>query len=41
MEADRAAQSPYGQVDLGAQAASRAAKGLIFRPPFFAPEACW
>ena len=26
---------------LGAQAAARAADRLIFRPPFFAPAACW
>jgi hypothetical protein len=40
-EADRAAEPPDGEMDLGAQTAARAAEGLIFRPPFFAPEACW
>ena len=33
-------QATHGQVDLGAQAATGAAKGLIFRPPFLAPAAC-
>src|SRR5690606_34950232 len=33
-------QPTHGHVDLGAQAAARTAKGLIFSP-FFAPEACW
>jgi hypothetical protein len=33
-------QAAHGQVDLGAQAAAGAAKGLIFRPPFLAPAAC-
>src|SRR6516162_9360612 len=28
-------------MDLGAQAAARATDGLIFRPPFLAPAACW
>jgi hypothetical protein len=28
-------------VDLRAQAAAGAVKGLIFRPPFLAPAACW
>jgi hypothetical protein len=27
-------------VYLGAQATARTTKGLIFRPPFLAPEAC-
>jgi hypothetical protein len=35
-----AAQSAHSQVDLGAQAASRASDGLILSPPF-APLACW
>src|ERR1700693_4881660 len=35
------AQAADGHVDLGAQAAARAANGLIFRPPFLAPAACW
>ena len=39
-EADRAAQTSDGHVDLGAQTAAGAAERLIFRPPFFAPEAC-
>src|SRR3990170_3471353 len=37
----RAAEATHGEMDLGAQAAAGAAKGLIFRPPFFAPAACW
>ena len=36
----RATQGAHGHVDLGAQAAARAAKGLI-SSPFFAPAACW
>ena len=40
-EADRDAEATDGEVDLGAQAAARAAKGLIFSPPFWAPAACW
>jgi hypothetical protein len=39
-ETDRASQSAHSQVDLGAQAASRASDGLILSPPF-APLACW
>jgi hypothetical protein len=39
-KAHRGAKAPDGQVDLGAQATTRAAKGLIFRPPFLAPAAC-
>ena len=35
----RTAQTPHGQVDLGAQPTSRTADGLI-RSPFFAPAAC-
>ena len=35
----RAAKAADGQMDLGAQAATRSAKGMIFRP-FFAPAAC-
>ena len=38
-EAHRTAKPAYGHVDLGAQAAARASKGLIVSP-FFAPEAC-
>ncbi len=38
-EADRASKPAHGHVDLGAQATTRAAKGLIFSP-LFAPEAC-
>src|SRR5690606_31758766 len=38
--ADWTAQPAHGHVDLGAQAATRAAKGLIFSP-LFAPAACW
>lgn len=38
-EADRTSKPAHGHVDLGAQAATRAAKGLIFSP-LFAPEAC-
>ena len=38
-EADRAAETTYRHVYLGAQATARAAKGLIFSP-FFAPAAC-
>ena len=40
-EADRASQAPDSHVQLGAQLAAGAADGLIFRPPFFAPAACW
>jgi len=39
-ETDRAPQSAHRQMDLGAQAASRASDGLILSPPF-APLACW
>ena len=42
-EADRTSQTSDGQVYLGAQAAARAPKGLIFlifRPFFWAPLAC-
>ena len=39
VEGDRTAKPTHGQVDLGAQASSRAAKRLIFSP-FFAPAAC-
>ena len=39
-ETDRAPQSAHSQVDLGAQAASRASDGLILSP-LFAPLACW
>src|SRR5690606_32472972 len=39
-EADRTAETAHGHVDLGAQAPTGAAKGLIFSP-FFAPAACW
>ncbi len=39
-EAHRTAKTPHGQVYLGAQATARTTKGLIFRPPFLAPEAC-
>lgn len=39
-ETDRAPQPAHSQVDLGAQAASRASDGLILSPPF-APLACW
>jgi len=39
-ETDGAPQSAHSQVDLGAQAASRASDGLILSPPF-APLACW
>lgn len=35
------AQAPDSHVDLGAQATAGTAKGLIFRPPFLAPAACW
>ena len=34
------AKAAHGHVYLGAQAAARAAKGLIFRPLFLAPAAC-
>ena len=34
------AQAANGHMDLGAQAAARAADRLIFRPPFLAPAAC-
>ena len=40
-DAGRAAQAPHRQVDLGAQPTAGTAKGLIFRPPFSPPEACW
>ena len=40
-ELDRAAHPSDCHVDLGAQATARAANGLIFRPPFLAPAACW
>lgn len=43
-EADRASQPTHGHVDLGAQAAARTAKGVVWGlifSPFFAPEACW
>ena len=36
----RASQSPDGHMDFGAQAATGAANGRIFRPPFLAPDAC-
>ena len=36
----RAAQTAYSHVDFRAQPAARTAQGLIFSPPFFAPEAC-
>jgi hypothetical protein len=39
------AQASDSHVDFGAQTAARAAQcligGLIFRPPFLAPAACW
>ena len=38
-EAHRAAEASDGHMDLGTQAAAGTAKGLIFRPPFLAPEA--
>jgi len=38
---DRTSEAADGHVYLGAQAAARAADGLIFSPPFFAPAACW
>ena len=41
VEAHRATQAADRQVDLGAQAAAGTANGLIFRPPFLAPAACW
>ena len=34
------AEPPHSDMDFGAQAAARAAKGLILTP-FFAPAACW
>ena len=37
-EPDGAAQAAHRQVKLGAQAATGAAKGLIFRPPFSPPR---
>src|SRR5262249_9978391 len=40
-EADGTPQSSHGHMDFGAQAATRAANGLIFSPPFLAPAACW
>jgi hypothetical protein len=40
-EPHRAAQAAHGKVELGAQAAAGSAKGLILRPPFLAPAACW
>ena len=39
-EAQDAAEAVGAGVDLGADPAARAAKRLIFRPPFFAPAAC-
>ena len=39
-QANRKPERIAGGMDFGAQAASRAAEGLIFRPPFLAPEAC-
>ena len=36
----RAAQTVQSHVDFRTQPAARTAQGLIFRPPFFAPEAC-
>src|ERR1700727_2506801 len=40
-EPHRTSQAANGHMDLRAQAAARAADRLIFRPPFFAPAACW
>ena len=40
MKSDRTTKASYGQVDFGAQAATRSAKRLIFSP-LFAPAACW
>ena len=39
MKANRASKTAHRQVNFGAQAAARAAKGMIFSP-FFAPAAC-
>src|SRR3954451_2513893 len=40
-ESHWAPQASNGQMYFGAQATTRAAKRLIFRPPFLAPAACW
>ena len=39
-EPHRTSQAANRHMDLGAQAAARAAERLIFRPFFFAPAAC-
>jgi hypothetical protein len=39
-EPHRTPQTSNRHMNLGAQAAARAAERLIFRPPFFAPAAC-
>src|SRR5258705_5338932 len=40
-EPHRTSQAANGHMYLGAQATARATDRLIFRPPFFAPAACW